>query len=147
MKYPHPTICGFMILNVYIYNEYNQPQYLRLHLFSWLSICHHPLPCFSEHYARPASLLDHFKDFYNILYHQLPPVSSGHFKHIGLSIPKIISLYLIMVSWMNFLSSFSVSVQFQWGIFNYFAFSSNFFLLVHFFVTLNYVTKVFIVCF
>ena len=47
--------------------------------------------------------------------------SSEHFIHIGLSTPKIISLYLTMVSLMAFTSSWFLFIKFRRGIFDSFA--------------------------
>ena len=56
--------------------------------------------------------------------------SPKHF-YIGLSPLKIISLYVTMVSLTTFSSS-SMDIKFRWDIFNSFAFSSNFVLLIYF---------------
>ena len=57
--------------------------------------------------------------------------SSKHFIHIELSEPKIIPLYLIMVSLMAFYCF--VFIEFRRGIFNSFAFCINVVLLIYFF--------------
>ena len=63
------------------------------------------------------------------------------FIQASVSTPKIISLYLIMVSMTTFSSSCFVFIQFRLGKCSSFAFSTNVFLRIKFFVTLNQVIK------
>ena len=68
--------------------------------------------------------------------------SSKNLIQIGLSAPKILSLYLVIVPLIAFSSSSSFFIQFRRGIFNSFAFSSNDVLFIYYFVAPNWVTKV-----
>ena len=61
--------------------------------------------------------------------------SSKHVMQTGISGPKIITFYLVMVSLMAFSSSSFVFIWFRQGIFNSFAFSNNNVLFIYNFVT------------
>ena len=50
----------------------------------------------------------------------------------GVSGPKIISLYFVIVSLMASSSSFFVFIQFRWGIFNFIASSNNDVLFIYY---------------
>ena len=58
--------------------------------------------------------------------------SSRHAMQAGLSAPKIISLYFVMVSLLAFSSSSLVFIQFRQSIFNFFANSNNNVLFIYY---------------
>ena len=70
---------------------------------------------------------------------------SKHLIEMGVSAPKIISLYFVMVSLMAFSSSSFAFIQFWRVMFNSFAFFSNNILFIcYYFVTLGQVKKSFL---
>ena len=104
---------------IYLSNTCNQLQDPRLHLFSYLSSCHLSSLYFSEACPQWVSLPYHPSVFDHTLFCRWCcfQISSKHFIQIGLSTPKIISLYIVMVFLMAFSSSSFVIIQFGWGIF------------------------------
>ena len=128
MKLLHPTACDFMVqkdyknwFKIYLSSMWNQLQDPAHHLSSYRSSCHYLSRYFFEVPPMRVSSLylpsafdhthaDHFYCFRS---------SSRKTVQTGLSEPKIIFLYPMMVSLMASSSSSFVFRQFRWGIFNF----------------------------
>ena len=132
MKLFRLTVCDFM---VYKYKDYKINLKSALpkhginfrsptpHLFSDQSSCHQPsqyllksLPSEFPHRIIHQLLIIHF-----LLTVFCFRSSSRHAIQTGVSGPKIIFLYFLMVFLMASSSSSFVFMQFRWGIFNFFA--------------------------
>ena len=122
MKLLHPMACDFMVYKdnknwpkTCFSSMWNQLRDPEPHLSSYRSSCHHPSQYFFEALPMPVfslyppSAFDHTFFLSMICCFQS---SSRHAVQAGISEPKIISLYLMIVPLMASSSSFYVFVQF-----------------------------------
>ena len=125
----------------------NQPQDQTPRLFSYQSSCHHPSQYFFESPSHASFLVVSSISFWSYIFWSMTCCfrsSSRHAIQVGVSRPKIIYLYPVMVSLMDSSSSSFVFIQFRRGKFNFFASSnSDVFSFIISFVTPSRIQKSF----
>ena len=141
MELLHPKACDFMVCKDYkncfkicVSNMPNQPQDSTPHRFfidHSVTIHHNislkSLPCESPHRIFHQLLIIHFL-INDLLLSKF--IQTSHTD--GVSVPKIISLYPLMIPLMAFSSSSFVFIQIRWGIFNFFASSNSDVLFIYY---------------
>ena len=130
MKLLYPTACNFMVykdyknrlFKIFLAGMWNQLQDARPHLFFYQSSCHHSSQYFFE--VSPMYFLAMICCFRSF---------SRYVILVGISEPKIVSLYLVTVSLMAYSSSSFVFIKFLRGILNFFASSNSTALFIYYY--------------
>ena len=139
---PRLAASDFMIYKDYknwfktcLYSMWNQLQDPAPHLFLYRSSCHHPSLYFYWSFSHASFLIVPSISPWSDIFWSLTCCFRSSFRHamqMGVSEPKIISFYLVMMSLTVSSRSYFVFIQFRRGMFNFFASSHRDVLFIYY---------------